>query len=79
MSGSSPRRRERNAATEPRYVKGDRVFVGAPRGPRLPGGVVGHHVDWNLYRVVYVVGIVRRAPRAVEDWRLSPRREGEER
>jgi hypothetical protein len=54
------------------------VFVRGALGPRLPGAVVGHHVDWNLYRVVYVVGIAGQCPRAVEEWRLSPRREGEE-
>jgi len=48
-------------------------------GPRLPGVVVGHYVDWNLYRVVYMVGIAGESPRAVEEWRLSPRSEGEER
>jgi len=35
--------------------------------------VVGHYVDWNLY----MIGIVGQSPRAVEEWRLAPRREGE--
>jgi hypothetical protein len=39
--------------------------------------VVGYHVDWNLYRVVYMVDLAGQAPRAIEEWRLSPRREGE--
>ncbi len=51
------------AATEPRYEKGDRVFIRGALGPRLPGVVVGHHVDWNLYRVVYMVGIAGQCPR----------------
>ena len=41
--------------------------------------VVGHYVDWNLYRVVYMVDVAGQSPRALEEWRLSPRREGEER
>jgi hypothetical protein len=57
----------------PRYEKGDRVWVQPPSGPRLPGIIVGQHVDWNLYRVVYMVDIAGRIPRAVEEWRLSPR------
>ena len=61
-----------------RYEKGDRVWVRPPSGARLPGVVVGHHVDWNLYRVVYMVGIVGQCPKAVEEWRLTPRCEGEE-
>jgi hypothetical protein len=63
--------------TERRYEKGDLVFVRA-RPPRLPGVVIGHYVDWNLYRVVYMVNIAGQSPRAVEEWRLAPRREGEE-
>jgi hypothetical protein len=39
--------------------------------------VVGHHVDWNLYRVVYMVDLAGQTPRAVEEWRLSSRRVGE--
>jgi len=48
------------------------------RAPRLPGVVISHYVDWNLYRVVYMVNIAGQSPRAVEEWRLAPRREGEE-
>jgi hypothetical protein len=59
MSGP-PRRRRSAAPTEPRYEKGDRVFVQAPSGPRLPG-------------------IAGQASRTVEEWRLSPRREGAKR
>jgi hypothetical protein len=63
----------------PRYEKGDRVFVRGSRSPRLPGLVIGYYVDWNLYRVVYMVDVAGQSPSAVEGWRLSPRREGEER
>jgi hypothetical protein len=65
-------------AARSRYEKGDRVFVRGSRDLRLPGVVIGHYVDWNLYRVVYMVGIAGQSPRAVEEWRLSPRRAGEE-
>jgi len=80
MSGSPPRRPRWAvaAATEPRYEKGGRVFVRGALGSRLPGVVVGYHVAWNLYRIVYAVGIAGQCRRAVEEWRLSPRREGEE-
>ena len=61
----------------PRYEKGDRVWVRPPSGSRPPGVVVGHHVDWNLYRVVYMVDLAGQAPRAIEEWRLSPRRRDE--
>jgi hypothetical protein len=30
-------------------------------------------------RVMYMVDVAGQSPRAVEEWRLSPRREGEER
>jgi hypothetical protein len=40
--------------------------------------VIGYYVDWGLYRVVYMVDLAGRDPRAVEEWRLSFRREGEE-
>ena len=66
-------------ASLPRYEKGDRVFVRGARAPRLPGVVIGHYVDWNLYRIVYMVDVAGQSPRALEEWRLSPRREGEER
>jgi hypothetical protein len=82
VSGPLPRRPGRIIAgtTEPRYEKGDRVFVRGSRSPRLPGVVIGHYVDWNLYRVVYMVDIAgQKSPRAVEEWRLAPRWEGEER
>jgi hypothetical protein len=64
-------------ARETRYEKGDRVWVlrGATRDP---GVVIGHYVDWNLYRVVYTVDLADQGPRAVEEWRLSFRRKGEE-
>jgi hypothetical protein len=58
----------------PRYEKGDRVWVKGSRSTPLPGVVIGHHVDWNLYRVVYMVDVAGQSPRAVEEWRLSPRR-----
>jgi hypothetical protein len=56
---------------EPGYVKGDRVCV---HGSREPGVVIGHYVDWGLY----MVDLAGRGPRAVEEWRLSFRGEGEE-
>jgi hypothetical protein len=79
VSGPLPRQPGKITAgtPEPRYEKGDRVWVQAPSGPRLPGIIVGHHLDWNLYRIVYMVDIAGQTPRAVEEWRLSPRREGE--
>jgi hypothetical protein len=63
---------------EPRYEKGDRVWVLRGGAAREPGVVIGHHVDWNLYRVVYTVDLADQGPRAVEEWRLSFRRKGEE-
>jgi hypothetical protein len=36
--------------------------------------VIGHYVDWGLYRVVYMVDLAGRGPRAVEKWRLSFRK-----
>ncbi len=76
--GPTPRRRRTaTAETEPRYVKGDRVFVRGTRALRVPGVVVGHYVDWNLYRIVYMVDLAGQSPKAVEEWRLSPRSEGE--
>ena len=62
---------------EPGYVKGDRVCVLSGHGSREPGVVIGHYVDWGLYRVVYMVDLAGRGPRAIEEWRLSFRREGE--
>jgi hypothetical protein len=62
----------------PRYEKGDRVWIRGARDAHLPGVVIGHYVDWNMYRVVYMVDVGGQSPRAVEEWRLSPRREGEE-
>ena len=34
-----------------RYEKGDRVWARGTLREPLPGVVIGHHVDWNLYRV----------------------------
>ena len=48
-------------ADEPRYVKGDRVWVLRGRGSREPGVVIGHYVDWDLYRVVYTVDLAGQA------------------
>jgi hypothetical protein len=81
MSGSLPRRRRKDItrANQPRYEKGDPVWVRDSRGSLLPGAVIGQYVEWNLYRVVYMVGIVGQSPGTVEEWRLSPRREGERR
>jgi hypothetical protein len=56
------------------YVKGDRVWVLRGGGAREPGVVIGHYVAWGLYRVVYMVDLARRGPRAVEEWRLSFRK-----
>jgi hypothetical protein len=61
----------------PGFVKGDRVWVLSGSARREPGVVIGHYVDWGLYRIVYVVDLARRGPRAVEVWRLSFRKEGE--
>ena len=62
---------------EPGYVKGDRVCVLRGHGSREPGVVIGHYVDWGLYRVVYMVDLAGQGPRAVEEWRLSFRQEGQ--
>ena len=59
---------------EGRYEQGDRVWVCGGAGALLPGVVIGHHEPRDLYRVAHVVGIPVRGPRAVEAWRLSPRR-----
>lgn len=61
-----------------RYEKGDRVWVLSGHGSRLPGLVIGHYVDWDLYRIVYMVGIEGRDQRVVEVWRLTFRQKGEE-
>jgi hypothetical protein len=61
-------------AQEIRYEKGDRVWVLRGGATREPGVVIGHYVDWNLYRVVYTVDFADQDPRAVEEWRLSFRR-----
>ena len=58
-------------AEEPGYAKGDRVWVLRGAGSREPGVVIGYYVDWGLYRVVYMVDLAGRGPRAVEEWRLS--------
>ena len=65
-------------AEEPGYVKGDRVWVLRAGATRDHGVVIGHYVDWNLYRVVYTVDLADQGPRAVEEWRLSFRHKGEE-
>ena len=60
-----------------RYEKGDRVWVRGGSGLRLPGVVIGHYQTWDLYRVAYVVDVVGRGPRAIEEWRLSAREKDE--
>jgi len=64
-------------ADGPAYQKGDRVWVLRGGGAREPGVVIGHYVDWGLYRVVYIVDLASQGPRAIEEWRLSFRGEGE--
>jgi hypothetical protein len=61
-----------------RYEKGERVGVLRGGATREPGVVIGHYVDWNLYRVVYTGDLADQGPRVVEEWRLSFRRKGEE-
>lgn len=61
-----------------RYEKGDRVWVLSGHGSRLPGVVIGYYVDWALYRIVYMVGIMGQDQRVVEAWRLTSRQKGEE-
>ncbi|MGH3144766.1 MAG: hypothetical protein ACRDTR_03095 [Rubrobacter sp.] len=63
---------------EPAYASGDRVWVVSGRGSREPGVVVGYYVDWGLYRVVYMVDLASRGPKAVEEWRLTFREKGED-
>ena len=53
------------------------MWVRGSRSMPRPCVVIGHYVDWNLYRVVYMVDVAGQRPRAVEEWRLTPRREGE--
>jgi hypothetical protein len=60
-----------------RYEKGDWVWVLSGRGLRLPGAVIGYYVDWDLYRIVYMVDIMERDQRVVEKWRLTLRKKGE--
>ena len=62
---------------EASYEKGDRVWVLSRHGLRLPGLVIGCHADVGLYRIVYMDDIAQRDPRVVQEWRLSPRSEGE--
>lgn len=62
-----------------RYETGDRVWVLSGRGSQLPGVVIDHYVDWDMYRIVYMVGIVGLDQRVVEEWRLTFRQKGEER
>ena len=53
------------------------MWVRGSRSTPRPGVVIGHYVAWNLYRIVYMVDVAGQRPRAVEEWRLSPRRGGE--
>jgi len=39
--------------------------------------VIGYYVDWDLYRIVYMVGIMGQDQRVVEEWRLTLRQKGE--
>ena len=43
---------------------------------REPGVVIGHHVDWNLYRVVYTVDFAGQDPRASRNGAYHFRRKG---
>jgi hypothetical protein len=67
-----------SGADEPRYEKGDRVCIRRGHGLREPGVVIGYYIDWGLYRVVYMVDVAGQGPRAIEQWRLSSRGEGDE-
>lgn len=60
-----------------RYESGDRVWVRSGSGRILPGVVVGLYRPWGLFRVAYTVDIVDHGPKAIEEWRLSPRARGE--
>jgi hypothetical protein len=59
---------------EPRYAKGDRVWVLRGHGSREPAVVIGHYVDWDSYRIVYTGDPPEQGPKAVEEWRLSFRK-----
>ena len=56
-----------------RYEKDDRKWIPSGRGLRLPGAVIGYYVDWDLYRLVYMVGIVGLDQRVAEQRRLTLR------
>jgi hypothetical protein len=58
---------------EPRYAKGDRVWVLRAHGSSEPGVVIGYYIDWGLYRVVYLVDFSGHGPKAIKEWRLSYR------
>jgi hypothetical protein len=60
---------------QPRYAKGDRVWIKRGNGTSAPGVVVGYYVDWDLYRVVYTVTVDGRKHSLMEEWRLSNREE----
>jgi len=73
-----PRARDGDVGVDQsRYEKGDRVWVLRGHGSRLPGVVIGYYVDWDLYRIVYMVGIMGQDQRVVEEWRLTLRQKGE--
>ncbi len=40
--------------------------------------MIGHYVDWDLYRVMYMVDLADRGPKATEEWRLTFREKGED-
>jgi hypothetical protein len=64
---------------EPRYAKGDRVWIRRGSGISAPGVVIGYYVDWDLYRVVYTVTVDGRKRTVMEEWRLSHRGGGAKR
>lgn len=73
-----PRARDEDVGVDQsRYEKGDRVWVLRGYASRLPGVVIGYYVDWDLYRIVYMVGIMGQDQRVVEAWRLTLREKGE--
>jgi hypothetical protein len=59
-------------ADEPGCAKSDRVWVLRGHGSREPGAVIGYYLD----RIVYVVDLPGRGPRAVEEGRLPFREDG---